>query len=1020
METKPSADERHTDPTDSGSSTPSQAKGTPELPGSQPPERPEIAHVLFMDVVAFTTLSMEEQREVLRQLQLIVSGTRTFCSAERDKQLIRLPTGDGMALAFFGDPITSVECALEISAGLASCPNLKLRMGLNTGLVYRHLDINANLNVQGGGINEAQRIMDAGDAGHILVSKPTAELLMQLRRWKPHLHDLGEHAVKHGKRLHFYNLYTSELGNPALPSKFLAERTHARRIKAGRLVLVIAAAAIIVAGFVVYRQQSQVRRKQHVAVMGFRNNTSNGAVDWVAGELADGIRTQLGDNDKLRVTSAQECATMLKNLGLSRLESFSKNTLSQLKRSGADWVVVGSYSDLGKAAGGRIHVNVELQDAKEGETILSIPEEGTEAELDKLVARAAARLRMKLGLGEISPDRNRQLEIAQAPPGIREVYYLGLRKLQEDYDPGQARSYLEKAVMLEPAYPLGHYALAQAWSELGYDRKAVDEAKQAVDLSNGLSFEDQQSIKGRYYAMAMKWDEATQAYEQLYHFDQGNLEYGLQLAKAQWSGGKGTAALATLERLRKLPKPEGGDPRIDLAEAEISKSRGDMKSALKAADLAAAKAKSSGARLLRARALHWTCATLRTMGEPEKAKSPCEESRSISIDLGDKLGIARATTGLGNIQYDRGDLEGAKLLYGQALDNVKTIGAKKDISGAVHNLGMVLADQGNLELAKQRYEEALGIQREIGDLAESAKTLTDLGDLLHTLGDLDQSERTLEEAVEAAQGNGSQRTAANALTSLAGVLFERGKLNEARQRYEQAVALQREQGMKSNLGDTLDGFGDVLVASGDLTGAEQRYKDALAIQDGIGAATSRTGLATVLIERGEASQAEAYVRPALQEFRSKKDSDDELLALTVLLRSLLEQEKFPEARQEIGPLNRLAGACSQRIVRYSALIVSARLQSSLDRSTVAEALSSLQKMAQDAKKAGMPGPAIEARLTIGEIELSNGQAARARSELTAVQKEALAKGFIGIATRADNALKGGKAQPNLLSPKRGV
>jgi tetratricopeptide (TPR) repeat protein len=394
------------------------------------------------------------------------------------------------------------------------------------------------------------------------------------------------------------------------------------------------------------------------------------------------------------------------------------------------------------------------------------------------------------------------------------------------------------------------------------------------------------------------------------------------------------------------------------------------------------------------------------MGEPEKAKTACEESRTISLDLGDKLGIARAVTGLGNIQYDRGDLEGAKRLYGEALDNAKIIGAKKDISGAVHNLGMVSEDQGNLEVAKQRYEEALGIQQEIGDRAESAKTLTDLGNLLRKLGDLDQAQRTLEEAADAAQGTGNQRTEANALTSLGGVLFDRGKLSEARQRYEQAVPLQRQHGMKVNLGYALDGFGDLLVASGDLAGAEQRYNEALAIQDGTDAASTRTGLATVLIERGEASQAEAPLRSALQEFRSKKDTDDEVLAVTLLVRALLEQKKFPEAQQESSPLTQLAATCSQRNLRYEALIVSARLRSALDRSAVAEALSSLQKVAQDAKKAGMPGPAIEARLAIGEIELTHGQAARAHSELMAVQKEAEANGYLGIAARAASALKG--------------
>jgi tetratricopeptide (TPR) repeat protein len=319
---------------------------------------------------------------------------------------------------------------------------------------------------------------------------------------------------------------------------------------------------------------------------------------------------------------------------------------------------------------------------------------------------------------------------------------------------------------------------------------------------------------------------------------------------------------------------------------------------------------------------------------------------------------------------------------------------------------MVFEDQGNLEEAKKRYQEALSIQQEIGDRAESAKTLTDLGDLLRKLGDLEQAQHTLEEASDAALLTGSQRTEANALTSLAGVLLDRGKLNEARQRYERAIPLQRQHGTKINLGYALDGLGDVLVSSGDLPAAEQRYQEAISVQDGTDAAFSRTGLAAILIEKGQASQAEASLRPAIQEFRSKKDADDELLASTVLIRALLEQKKFPEAQQELAPLNQLAAATSQRSLRYGALIVSGRLRCALDRSAVAEALSSLQKVAQEAKKAGMPGPELEARLAIGEIESAHGHVARGRSDLSAVQKEATADGFIAIATRAGNALNG--------------
>src|SRR5208283_2159559 len=167
---------------------------------NQPSDRLEIAHVLFMDLVAFSTRPMEEQRQSLRDLQEIVLDAPQIRDSERSGSLFRLPTGDGMALVFFGDPVACVECALEISSK-AKQRGLRLRMGANTGPVYRVADINANLNAAGSGINMAQRIMDAGDAGHILISKSTADILLQLKQWTPYLHDLGEHPVKHGVKL---------------------------------------------------------------------------------------------------------------------------------------------------------------------------------------------------------------------------------------------------------------------------------------------------------------------------------------------------------------------------------------------------------------------------------------------------------------------------------------------------------------------------------------------------------------------------------------------------------------------------------------------------------------------------------------------------------------------------------------------------------------------------------------------------------------------------------------------------
>jgi serine/threonine protein kinase/tetratricopeptide (TPR) repeat protein/TolB-like protein len=199
----------------------SQSAPTPEPSGPLPLE---IAHVLFMDIVAYSKLPMDQQRHLLEELQKTVRGTLEFARAKSVDKLISLPSGDGMALVFFGDPEAPCRCALEVSRALRNNSETKLRMGIHTGPVYRVADINANRNVAGGGINVAQRVMDCGDSGHILVSKAVADVLSQISGWAGSLHDLGEVEVKHGVRLHLFNLYTPDVGNSRLPKKLCTAR----------------------------------------------------------------------------------------------------------------------------------------------------------------------------------------------------------------------------------------------------------------------------------------------------------------------------------------------------------------------------------------------------------------------------------------------------------------------------------------------------------------------------------------------------------------------------------------------------------------------------------------------------------------------------------------------------------------------------------------------------------------------------------------------------------------------------
>src|SRR5437868_8154637 len=193
----------------------------------------EIGHVLFMDIVGYSTRLINEQRALRETLNQTVRSTERFCQADMAGTLIKSPTGDGMALIFRGSPEEPVECALEISRALKTQPSLPLRMGVHSGPVSGVIDVNDQTSVAGAGINMAQRVMDCGDAGHILLSKHVAEDLEQYGHWQPHLHDLGECEVKHGIRVHVVNLHTEELGNSEPPEKFRAAPVAAAKGQSG-------------------------------------------------------------------------------------------------------------------------------------------------------------------------------------------------------------------------------------------------------------------------------------------------------------------------------------------------------------------------------------------------------------------------------------------------------------------------------------------------------------------------------------------------------------------------------------------------------------------------------------------------------------------------------------------------------------------------------------------------------------------------------------------------------------------
>src|SRR5436309_3221569 len=216
----------------------------------------EIGHVLFIDIVGYSKLLIHEQSEQMQTLREIVRGTEQFRLAEAEGKLLRLPTGDGGALVFRTSPEAPVRCALEISKELKKHPELRVRMGIHSGPVNEVTDLNEQANIAGAGINLAQRVMDCGDAGHILLSRHVADDLAQYPRWRSFLHDLGECEVKHGVRIDVVNFYGDGIGNPHVPKRFQILQKHRAPIRWAVIAAVVVAVALLAFQFARTRQPS--------------------------------------------------------------------------------------------------------------------------------------------------------------------------------------------------------------------------------------------------------------------------------------------------------------------------------------------------------------------------------------------------------------------------------------------------------------------------------------------------------------------------------------------------------------------------------------------------------------------------------------------------------------------------------------------------------------------------------------------------------------------------------------------
>ena len=510
----------------------------------------EIGHVLFIDIVGYSNLLINEQSEQMQKLREIVRGTEQFRLAEAAGKLLRLPTGDGGALVFRTSPDAPVLCALEISKELKRHPEFRVRMGIHSGPVNEITDLNEQANIAGAGINVAQRVMNCGDAGHILLSKHVAEDLEQYRQWQPHLHDLGECEVKHGVRIHAVNFYTDEMGNPEVPEKF--KTVGAATVKAPpksaipKWAAILIVIAIAIGSFLFWQRQkpkttafASLIPEKSIAVLPFENRSEDKANAYFADGIQDEILTRLAKIADLKVIS---------RTSTQHYKSAPENLSEIARQLGVAHIVEGSVQKSGDS----VRVNVQLIKAANDShlwadtfdrkltDIFSVESEVAKAIADQLRAHLTGQEEQVIAA---KPTDN---------PEAYDAYLRGLAYTLKTADTTTnalgAQKYLREAVRLDPKFALA-WALLSYVDARGYITATLqptvglrEETRQAAETAFTLQPNLGEAVvaKGFYhYACLKDYDTAVHYFEQARQFLPNNSRIPESLAyvarrRGQW------------------------------------------------------------------------------------------------------------------------------------------------------------------------------------------------------------------------------------------------------------------------------------------------------------------------------------------------------------------------------------------------------------------------------------------------------------------------------------------------------
>jgi tetratricopeptide (TPR) repeat protein/TolB-like protein len=787
----------------------------------------------------------------------------------------------------------------------------------------------------------------------------------------------------------------------------------ARRPRAGRRALGAGLAALVAVAAAVYgvralrapagadraasTSNDPSKPRRAVAVLGFKNLSGKPDSAWLSTALSEMFGTELAIGERLRVIPSENVARVSMELGAADAEGLAGAAQAQ-KSLGADVLVHGSYLVLGDGSAKKVRLDVRV----DGASPASISETGTEAELFDLVARVGARLRDALGVGALSGREEDSVRAARpASAEAARLYAEGLAKLRLR-DALGAQASLSAATAADPGYPLAHAALSEAWSTLGRDVDARAEAKRAFDLSAGLSREERMLVEGRYRVATRQWDEAISTYRGLFGFFPDNLEYGLLLAGAERRSGKGKDALATVDALHRLPAPAGQDPRIDIEESAVAELQGDTQREQDAAGRALARAEALGAGNLAARArlpLAWSYMRL---GDPKRAQETYEQARQAFAAEGDRGMEASALTNLAIVHAEQGQSDEARELFEAALGIQRALGNRTQVARVLGDIANLVEDGGKAAEARALYEQALAILREEGDVDAAARTLSNIAFTYGREGDFAASLRTYQEQLALSRKLGAEDAIAVATNSVAATLYAQGDLAGAKVTFEEALQLCRKLEDKGCTANSLAGLGALLVEKGEVADAGLRFEEALELCRQTGAkgpaAVIRADIAGLALDRGDAVEAEGVAREA-EAALHETGQVEEASAAALVITALLAGGKRTAAEAEAARAAPLLAAAETADARIPLALALARVKvASRKPASMAEGVKDAEAALADAGKASAR-TALEARCTLGELELAVGRPAGA-ARLRELERDAAKMGFARIAHRA--------------------